>query len=265
LTRIKAIERMMLAASPLRTLLVLLTVSAALFTNTAAEAQALTGKIPLPPRRPANFGIVPTLQAPQTSAPAQPLKLAPAKPLAADISPEELLANINESLTNLKQFSAKFSQVSGNGQQTSGKLTVLRPGRLRFDYNPPSTITIIADGNSVAVIDSKLNTQDVYAIGLTPLKFLLGGTINLARDFKVTEVVNEGDHITVYAEDSSTFGGTSRITLGFDAKSLLLKQWTVTDPQGYEVNVVLTNIDTRHEQDTMQFVIPDNPNSGRKK
>jgi len=148
---------------------------------------------------------------------------------------------------------------------TSGKLTVLRPGRLRFDYNPPSTITIIADGNSVAVIDSKLNTQDVYSIGLTPLKFLLGGTINLARDFKVTEVVNEGERIAVYAEDSSTFGGTSRIVLGFDPKSLVLKQWTVTDPQGYEVNVVLANIDTRHEPDTMQFVIPENPNSARKK
>ncbi len=181
------------------------------------------------------------------------------------MSPEEMLTNINESLTNLKQFSAKFAQYSGNGQQTSGKLTVVRPGRLRFDYNPPSTITIIADGNSVAVIDSKLNTQDVYSIGMTPLKFLLGGTINLSRDFKVTEVVNEGDRIAVYAEDSSTFGGTSRIVMGFDPKSFMLKQWTVTDPQGYEVNVVLANIDTRHEPDLMQFVIPENPNVNRKK
>jgi ribosomal protein S2 len=46
---------------------------------------------------------------------------------------------------------------------------------------------------------------------------------------------------------------------------LVLKQWTVTDPQGYEVNVVLANIDTRHEPDQMQFVIPDNPNSAHKK
>ena len=193
------------------------------------------------------------------------VKPAPIKPVPMDISPEEMLSNINDALTNLKQFSAKFAQYSGNGQQTSGKLTVLRPGRLRFDYNPPSTITIIADGNSVAVIDSKLNTQDVYSIGLTPLKFLLGGTINLARDFKVTDVVNEGERIAVYAEDSSTFGGTSHIVLGFDPKSYVLKQWTVTDPQGYVVNVLLANVDTRHEPDTMLFVIPDNPNAGRKK
>ena len=236
-----------------------------LFMGASVNAQAIGGKIPLPPRRPANFGVTSPTPAQETAPIVQPVKPAPMKPAAIDISPEEMLANINESLTNLKQFSAKFSQFSANGQQTSGKLTVLRPGRLRFDYNPPSTITIIADGNSVAVIDSKLNTQDVYSIGLTPLKFLLGGTINLARDFKVTEVVNEGERIAVYAEDSSTFGGTSRIVLGFDPKSLVLKQWTVTDPQGYEVNVVLANIDTRHEPDAMQFVIPENPNSTRKK
>ena len=94
---------------------------------------------------------------------------------------------------------------------------------------------------------------------------MLGGTINLARDFKVTEVLHEGDRIAVYAEDSSTFGGTSRVVLGFDPKSYVLKEWSVTDPQGYEVNVVLANIDTRHEPDAMQFVIPENPNAARKK
>ena len=130
---------------------------------------------------------------------------------------------------------------------------------MRFDYNRPSAITIIADGSAVAVIDSQLGTQDVYSIGLTPLKFLLGSTINLARDFKIIEVSNEGDKVAVYGEDSSTFGGTSRIMLGFDPKTLLLKQWNVTDPQGYEVQVVLTNIDTKHEPDPMLCVIPAKP------
>jgi len=219
----------------------------------AASAQSITVRIPLPPSRPAGFGISPEIPAVETPVPVQPIK---PKPLPADLPPEELLARINEALTGLKQFSAKFTQLSGNGQQTSGKLTVLRPGRLRFDYNSPSSITIIADGSLVAVIDSRLGTQDVYSIGLTPLKFLLGGTINLARDFKITDVSNEGDKVSVYAEDSSTFGGTSRITLAFDPKTLVLKQWNVVDPQGYEVQVVLTGIDTRHEPDQMLFVIP---------
>jgi outer membrane lipoprotein-sorting protein len=230
-----------------------------------SEARAVKHKIPLPPYRPAELGpsaikpepeTIPLQPAPPVVASQPQAKAAPNKPATTDLSPAELLTAVNEQLTALKQFSAKFSQISGNGQQVSGRLTVLRPGRLRFDYNAPSAITIIADGNAVAVIDSHLGTQDVYAIGLTPLKFLLGNSINLARDFKIIDVSQEGDKVVVYGEDASTFGGTSRIALGFDSKTLLLKQWNVTDPQGYEVQVVLANIDTRHEPDPMLFVIP---------
>lgn len=220
--------------------------------------------IPLPPRRPASLGPSATTPPTTTEPVQQATKPIPVKPAPADLSPDELLAAINEQLTNLIQFSAKFSQTSGNGQQSTGKLTVYRPGRLRFDYNPPSAITIIADGTSVAVLDSRLGTQDVYSIGLTPLKFLLGNTIDLARDFKILDVSREGDETTVYGEDSSTFGGTSRIALGFDAKTLVLKRWTVTDPQGYEVKVTLTNIDTRHEPDPALFVIPVRTNARTK-
>ena len=62
--------------------------------------------------------------------------------------------------------------------------------------------------------------------------------------------------IVVDAEDRATFGGKSQIRLGFDQKTKLLKQWTITDPQGYVVTVTLSQIDTRHEPDTMQFVVP---------
>lgn len=236
----------------------------------ADEGRADNLLIPLPPRRPASLGPSATTPPPATvtvqpTVKPAPVTLTPMTPAPSELSADELLTAINDQLTALTQFSAKFSQTSGNGQLSTGKLTVYRPGRLRFDYNPPSAITIIADGNSVAVIDSRLGTQDVYSIGLTPLKFLLGSTINLARDFKILDVSREGDETTVYGEDSSTFGGTSRIALGFDAKTLLLKRWTVTDPQGYEVRVTLTNIDIRHEPDPALFVIPIQTNSHTKK
>jgi outer membrane lipoprotein-sorting protein len=52
--------------------------------------------------------------------------------------------------------------------------------------------------------------------------------------------------------------------LGFDPKTLLLKQWNVTDPQGYEVQVLLSNIDTKREPDPMLFVIPAKPDTRNK-
>jgi outer membrane lipoprotein-sorting protein len=225
---------------------------------TVAEAAKT---IPLPPRRPPDL----IQRQPTVAAPVTPATKAPeitqdtsqsASPLE-DMSREQLIAEVNSALTKLKQFNAKFSQTDQNGQSVSGQLTVLRPGRLRFDYNPPSALKIIADGNNVAVIDERLGTRDLYSIGLTPLKFLLSRSIDLGREFKISDIRVEQDRLILEAEDSATFGGSSQIDLIFDRKTLLLRSWTVIDPQGYAVTIKLTQIDTKHEPDPMGFVIPE--------
>ena len=218
-------------------------------------------KIPLPPRKPPELmqsqpAVTPPLTpAPKASEVTQ--ESSQSMPLLEDMSREELIAEVNVALTKLKQFSAKFSQTDQNGQSVSGQLTVLRPGRLRFDYNPPSALKIIADGNNVAVIDERLGTRDLYSIGLTPLKFLLSRSIDLGREFKISDVRLEPDRLVLEADDTATFGGSSHIILGFERKTLLLKNWTVIDPQGYSVTIRLSQIDTKHEPDPMGFVIPE--------
>ena len=67
-----------------------------------------------------------------------------------------------------------------------------RPGRMRFEYTDPPRFEIVADGRSVAIVDQKLNTQDEYFIGQTPLKFLLSDHIDLARDTQVLNVAARG-------------------------------------------------------------------------
>jgi len=231
-----------------------------LFGITSGQA---ANTIPLPPRRPPD--LTPPLAAPETPVqqPVAPKPVVPAKPPYASLSREELLKEVTTALSSLTQFSARFAQTDASGQTLTGRLTVLKPGRLRFDYNPPSTLKIIADGNLVAVIDQKLGTQDVYSIGLTPLKFLLSRSIDLSREFKILDARVEPDRVIVEMEDSSTFGGSSQLEIGFDPKTLLLRNWTVTDPQGYPVSVVLSQIDIKHEPDEMLFVIPERPRSGK--
>lgn len=225
---------------------------------TVAEAAK---KIPLPPRRPPDLmQNQPMVITPMPTAPKAPevtQDSTPSVPLLEEMSREELITEVNNALTRLKQFNAKFSQTDQNGQSISGTLTLLRPGRLRFDYNPPSALKIIADGNNVAVIDERLGTRDLYSIGLTPLKFLLSRSIDLGREFKISDIRVEPDRLVLEADDTATFGGSSHIILGFDRKTLLLKNWTVIDPQGYSVTIRLSQIDTKHEPDTMGFVIPD--------
>lgn len=221
-------------------------------------------KVPLPPPRPASLGgskgPVVVAPPPAAAATAQALKPAmPAAPGPSQITPQmtnrEIIERVNAALNAVPFMSADFTQVGANGKRLSGTLTVLKPGRLRFEYDPPATVNIVADGNQVAITDRKLKTQDLYQIGQTPLKFILKPGLDLARDTVVTGIEREKDRLTVNLEDKSTFGGTSKIALMFDPATLALRQWVVTDPQGYETLVRLENIDTKTRPENDFFVI----------
>jgi outer membrane lipoprotein-sorting protein len=198
---------------------------------------------PLPPQRPQNI-------APATPAPA------PA-PAAVDLSglPAPTIDRVNAYFNGLRGLKADFVQTSPDGRRFGGTLYLLRPGMMRFEYNPPATLEIVADGNSVAIRDRKLNTQDEYFIGQTPLKFLLQPRIDVAKDSKVTGLRREGADIVLGLEDRSTLGGTSRIRVVFDGRSHALKEWTVTDAQGMNTNVLLSNLDPAVQPDRKLFVI----------
>jgi outer membrane lipoprotein-sorting protein len=158
-------------------------------------------------------------------------------------SPAAALERVNAYFNGIDQLTAFFVQNSANGQRAEGRLSIKRPGQLHFAYSPPSSLEIVSDGRSVAVRDKKLGTNDVYSIRQTPLKFLVQEQVDLAKDTKVRDVqVSSDGIITVQFEDSATFGGTSKITLRFDARANALKQWTVLDAQGYETTVILSDL-----------------------
>jgi outer membrane lipoprotein-sorting protein len=188
-----------------------------------------------------------------TAAAAAPVAAEPVIQQAAlDMSPQAVLDRVNASLNAMTQVTADFVQVGGNGRRLEGKLYVQKPGRLRFEYKA-APIEIIADGNSVVIRDRKLGTQDVYPLSQTPLKFLLKDRIDLARDTKVLDVQGGPDVATALIEDRTTFGGTSRVEMSFDPRSYALKQWTVTDPQGYQTTVNIKNVDLRTRPDPELF------------
>jgi outer membrane lipoprotein-sorting protein len=173
----------------------------------------------------------------------------------ADTSPRAILERANASLNALSVLSAEFTQTGANGRRQTGNLFVQKPGKMRFEYDPPSPVEIVSDGSSVAIRDRKLNTQDLYSIGQTPLKFLLKDRVDLARDTKVLDVRAEPDLSSITLEDKSTFGGTSKVMLFFDSRTFALKQWIVIDPQGYETQVSLKNVNTSARLDPKLFDI----------
>ncbi len=185
----------------------------------------------------------------QLANPATPAEAA--KPLTRD----EALKRANAFFNASPVMTADFVQIGADGLRSEGKLHVQRAGRVRFEYAQPATMEVVADGAQVAVRDRKLNTQDLYFITQTPLKFLMKEKIDLEKDVTVQDVQIDDSGVTVFIEDKATFGGTSHLRLIFDPKSFKLKQWQVKDPQGYETLITLFNIDQTKTPDPALFKI----------
>ena len=230
-----------------------------------AAKPAAPRAIPLPPMRPPGLGLPRTAEA--TSAPvittvaaeqprpaAVPVKSSTSKH-SAPLTQQEAVERLNAYFNGFATLQGDFIQFASDGRRFEGKLYIQRPGKMRFEYRPPVTMEVIADGTSVAIRDKKLATQDLYSIGQTPLKFLVKERMDLARDSTITKVSTKGDILSVSVEDRSTLGGTSKITLNYDMAANELRQWVVIDPQGYETSVSLYNLDTQRRPDPKNFVI----------
>lgn len=178
---------------------------------------------------------------------------APAPKPFTPMDPAVAIQKANEYFNAAATMVGDFVQIGPDGRRSEGKIYVQRPGKLRFEYAQPATLEIVADGLSVAVHDRKTETKDVYFISQTPLKFLLKDHIDLNRDVKVVDVASDPANVVIQVEDNSTFGGTSVIKLVFDPAKFTLKQWQVTDPQGYETVISLFNIDLAKKPDPNIF------------
>jgi len=158
-------------------------------------------------------------------------------------------------LSSVQQLVGNFVQVGPDGSRTKGEFYMQKPGRIRFEYDPPSPIEIVADGQSVVVRDRRLATQDLYPLSQTPLRFLLSERIDLLRETNVVAVQSDDLYVTVVIEERQPLIGTSRLMMMLGAKDYQLKQWTVTDPQGYDTTVAVSNLDTSKRPDPGLFRI----------
>ena len=179
----------------------------------------------------------------------------PSPATAFDAHQRALLDKISNYLSGVQTLVGNFVQIGPDGRRVEGAFYIQKPGKVRFAYNPPSPIDIIADGSAVVVRDRSLETSDYYPLSQTPLRYLLADHIDLLRDTDVISVSADDTFITAVIEETRLLTGTSRLMIMFDAKNLQLKQWTVTDPQGLDTTVAVYNLDTTKKPDPNLFVI----------
>ena len=172
-----------------------------------------------------------------------------------DANQKAQAARVSSYLSSLQTLVGNFVQVAADGSKTKGDFYIQKPGKVRFEYDDPSQIAIVADGSSLVVRDKKLATQDVYPLSQTPLRFLLADRIDLLKDATVTAVSADDTYVTVLVEEKHAVIGTSKLMMMFGAKDFQLKQWIVTDPQGYDTTVALSNLDTAKRPDPDMFKI----------
>ena len=242
-----------------------------------AAAQNLPSTAPLP--RPAPLpkeGALPPLGAPRAIGPAAPAPAAqavtpklppaaitnptPAAPgprnaTAFDAAQRAAVERVNAYLNGMGFLVGDFVQVGPDGSRTNGNFYLQKPGKIRFEYNPPSPVELIANGSTVAVRDRKLATQDVYPLSQTPLRFLLAEKIDLLRDANVVNISQDELFISVVIEEKSVVAGTHKLMIMFGVQDNQLKQWTITDPQGYDTTIAIYNLDVSRRPDPRLFVI----------
>ncbi len=170
---------------------------------------------------------------------------------AADPSAAQKIA---DHFSSVKTMMGEFVQFGPRGEQTGGKFFIQRPGKLRFNYDKPSPMRVIADGKNVVIGNVKLKTWDLYPLSKTPLSLLLSEKIDLGNKL-VRDVKEEADLTTIVLGDKTIFGD-STITLMFDPKTFDLRQWTITDVQAKDTSVMIFNVQNGVQLDPSVFEIP---------
>lgn len=155
----------------------------------------------------------------------------------------DLLSEIASALGTVETAKGTFVQTDSNFQEVTGKFFLRRPGRVRFDYDEPSPLLIVADGATVAIEDRDLETQDRVPLSATPLAMLLDDELDFETEANVLDLQRTDDFIQVSLEDKS--GETEgTLSIVFDAADMSLVQWRTIDPTGAVTSVQLAGVET---------------------
>jgi len=184
---------------------------------------------------------------------AAPLAALPGLAPAAQNSARDL-ARITNYLNGITTLVGDFVQVGPDGSLSEGQFYMRRPGRVRFEYEPPNPALVVADGTWVGVYAKRVNTLDRIPIGSTPLDILLSKRVDLRNNGAVQSIETSGGQMRVRAIDPD-HPDQGSITMVFSDNPLELRQWIVVDAQGLTTTVALSATRANVDIDPNKFFI----------
>jgi outer membrane lipoprotein-sorting protein len=165
------------------------------------------------------------------------------------------LNDISRYLNGLTTLQAEITQINSDQTISTGKIMIHRPGRARFEYDPPNEALVIAGGQKLAVFDGKSNTgPEEYPLDRTPLNLILAKDVDLSRANMVVGHDYDGTATIITAQDPEhpEYGD---IRLMFTDDPVELRQWIITDDSGAETTVILGELTEDVQFTTAMFSI----------
>ena len=186
----------------------------------------------------------------RTAAAAAVLSIALASPAAADRAALDegdraALARAEAYLNGLTTLEASFVQLDSSGQAATGKLKVKRPGRMRFEYDPPTPILLVSPGSELIYYDRDLKTATRLDLEDTPAWFLLADKVSLSPGgpYRVVDVQSSPGLLVFTAEDADApENGYIAVSFADRLGALKLSGWVAVDALGQPTRVTLFNV-----------------------
>ncbi len=186
-----------------------------------------------------------------TAADAQP------RPAALSAQDRADIARIEAYLNGVRAIHSRFLQVAPDGRTSEGQAWLQRPGRMRFQYDPPSPFLLVGGNGLLIFNDSQLKQTSNIPLNQTPLGLLLQDNLRLSGEVTVTGLARLPGQIQVSVLRTRS-PQDGQLTLIFADNPLVLRQWTVLDAQRQETRVTLYNVEFggNFDQKLFEFIDP---------
>ncbi|MBO6518838.1 MAG: outer membrane lipoprotein carrier protein LolA [Rhodospirillales bacterium] len=162
---------------------------------------------------------------------------------AIEMTPEieQGLKKAETYLDGIKTMQAEFLQISSSGDTANGKILLSRPKNLRIEYDPPTPILIVADGEFLSYVDTELKQVNHIPIEDTPAAFLLRDDFSFTGpELTVTRFERRANTLRISAvQTKDPLAG--ELTLVFTENPMVLRKWVVIDAQGVITDLTLIN------------------------
>jgi outer membrane lipoprotein-sorting protein len=163
---------------------------------------------------------------------------------AFDAAARKDLQRIESYLDNLRTLHARFVQVTPEGGYAEGEVYLSRPGKARFEYDPPQEILLVADGQGLIFYDKGLEQVSYLPLSASPAGFFLDERIVLTGKKVAVTALRRSPGLLQITLVNRKEPEAGRLTITFGDRPLVLRNWTVDDAQGQTVTVALINMET---------------------